>query len=133
MTATRLQRVAVALPLLLALMVCALSAEGAPPQEANATGTPTVLVFGLGPRCRYCVQLKGEIAKVTRNTGNAVRFRDVVVDQDRVTTYRYRVVVSPTLVFLDAKGAEVFRHQGLLDAAQLQERLVALGFWGGKG
>ena len=39
------------------------------------------------------------------------------------------MVLSPTLVFLDASGAEVFRHQGLMDVAQIQEKLEAFKLW----
>ncbi len=108
-------------------------AAGSGPATGAESGTPTVLVFGLGSKCRYCVELKQEIGKVTEETGDAVRFRDVLVDHDKVTVQRYKVLLSPTLVFLDAGGAEVFRHQGLLNAKQILERLVALGFWPRKG
>lgn len=94
---------------------------------------PTVLVFGLGSRCRYCVQLKKEIESVTQTTGDAVRFREYLVNRDQEMVHTYRILLSPTLIFLDAGGAEVFRHQGVLDAAQIRERLIALKFWSGKG
>lgn len=109
------------------------AATGDPRPATAEVAVPTVLVFGLGARCRYCVELKKEIAKVTAETGDAVRFRDFLVDQDKAMVQRYRVMLSPTLVFLDAGGAELFRHQGILDAAQIKARLVTLGFWPGKG
>lgn len=108
-------------------------AAGKPSEERGDVAAPTVLVFGLGSRCRYCVQLKQEIAKVTQVTGDAVRFEDYRVDRDRDMVQRYRVLLSPTLVFLDASGSEVFRHQGLMDAGQIREKLVALKLWGRKG
>jgi thioredoxin-related protein len=72
---------------------------------------------------------------VVEVTGDAVRFVDYRVDleRDRETIARYQVVLSPTLVFLDAAGAEVFRHQGLMDAAQIQEKLAAFKLWVRKG
>ncbi|MDF1554609.1 MAG: thioredoxin family protein [Deferrisomatales bacterium] len=119
-------------PLCLFVGTAALAASPESPNGA-VLGKPTVLVFGLGSRCRYCVQLKEEIRQVTHETGDSVQFHDIRVDRDKDTVQAYRVLTSPTLVFLDAKGAEVFRHQGILDAAQLLERLVGLGFWPGKG
>lgn len=103
------------------------------PADAAEVGRPTVLVFGLGPRCRYCVELKKEIDRVTDETGEAVRFRDILVDRDKAMVQKYRVLLSPTLVFLDAAGSEVHRHQGLLNAQQILERLATLGLWPGKG
>lgn len=130
------QRFATALVLGLLL----LDAGAAPAAGESAAGqqgpaTPRVLVFGLGERCRYCMQLKREIAKVIEVTGDAVKFADYRVDleRDRDMVARHRVMLSPTLVFLDASGAEVFRQQGLMDAAQIQETLVAFKLWGRKG
>lgn len=122
------------LVLLLIPLLCAAGASGASAAASAAeVRAPTVLVFGLGPRCRYCVELKREIGRVTDETGEAVRFQDILVDQDKVMVQKYRVLLSPTLVFLDAAGTEVFRHQGLLNAQQILERLVTLGFWPRKG
>jgi len=122
------------------LILCGLLAAGAtcgsaatPASGAETLGKPTVLVFGLGPRCRYCVQLKKEIGRVTEETGDAVQFRDVLVDHDKAMVQRYRVLLSPTLVFLDATGAEADRHQGILDAQQILERLIALRLWAPPG
>lgn len=123
-------RLAVLVTLCLLIAAGALGADGTPAAQGGEPTRPAVLVFGLGDRCRYCVELKKEIAKVTQTTGDAVQFTNFLVDRDREIVRQYRVVLSPTLVFLDAGGKEVFRHQGILDAAQIQERLVALKLWG---
>lgn len=123
-------RIATLFFLLLCLApAAAMPAAGQAPAHQDALGKPTVLVFGLGPRCRYCVQLKKEIGRVTEETGDAIAFRDVLVDQDKILVQRYRILLSPTLVFLDPTGAEAGRHQGILDAQQILERLVAFRLW----
>ena len=109
------------------------TAAGNRPADSGELRKPTVLVFGLGSRCRYCVQLKKEIGRVTEETGDAVGFRDILVDQDKMMVHQYRVLLSPTLVFLDAAGTEVFRYQGILNAQQILEQLVALEFWPRQG
>ena len=125
---------------ILGLILCGVLAAGgargnaaAPAPGAEALGKPTVLVFGLGPRCRYCVQLKKEIGRVTEETGDAVEFSDVLVDHDKAMVQRYRVLLSPTLVFLKTTGEEAGRHQGILDAHQILERLIALRLWAPPG
>jgi thioredoxin-like negative regulator of GroEL len=119
--------------LLLVLNPDAGTATGSEPADTGELSKPTVLVFGLGSRCRYCVQLKEEIDLVTEETGDAVRFHNILVDQNRIMVQRYRILLSPTLVFLDGAGTEVFRHQGILDSQQILERLAALEFWPQKG
>lgn len=111
---------------------CGFASEKGPAETAEVS-VPTVLVFGLGPRCRYCVELKKEIDRVTEQTGAAVQFRDILVDRDKAMVQKHRVLLSPTLVFLDAAGSEVHRHQGLLDAEQILDRLAAHGLWRRKG
>lgn len=115
------------------LAASAARAAGEPGTGQAQLAKPRVLVFGLGERCRYCVQLKQEIAKVVAVTGDTVKFVDYRVDLDREMVAKHKVVLSPTLVFLDASGNEVFRHQGLLDAAQIQEKLVELRLWARQG
>jgi len=110
-------------------LAAAMPAAAQSPAPRASLERPTVLVFGLGPRCRYCVQLKQEIGRVTEETGDAITFQDIRVDQDPATVRRYGVLLSPTLVFLDPTGAEVGRHQGILNAQQILERLVALRLW----
>lgn len=133
MNATQGRRLAATATLCFLLAAGAPAAAGEPATDGGEPARPTVLVFGLGNRCWYCVQLKKEIATVTQTTGDAVRFREFLVNSDLEMVRKYRVLLSPTLVFLDAGGAEVFRYQGALDAAQILERLIALKFWGGKG
>jgi thioredoxin-related protein len=128
------QRFTAGLILLVPLLAAGVAlAAGEPGTGQAQPAGPRVLVFGLGERCRYCVQLKQEIAKVVAVTGDTVKFVDYRVDLDREMVARHNVVLSPTLVFIDSSGTEVFRHQGLLDAAQIQEKLVELRLWTRRG
>ena len=124
---------AAAVLLLLVLNPDAGTAAGSEPADTGELSKPTVLVFGLGSKCRYCVQLKGEIDLVTEKTGDAVLFQTILVNHNRIMAQRYRILLSPTLVFLDGAGTEVFRHQGILNNKQILERLIALEFWPQKG
>lgn len=113
--------------LFIAFFDVAFAGEAAGDKNLQAT-KPTVLVFGLGPRCRFCAELKEDIGEVKKKIGDAVQFQDVLVDQDKRMVQKYRIVLSPTLVFLDSKGKEVFRFQGVMNAGEIEARLGTLGF-----
>lgn len=106
---------------------CSQSFAAEKPENAFP-GKPAVLVFGLGPRCRYCVQLHQEIDIVKARIGDQVLFRDYLVDQDKVMVHQYRVMLSPTLIFLTEGGKEAYRFQGMMNASQILDRLYSLGF-----
>ena len=109
-----------------AILVCVLGGS-----VTAAAGTPTVLVFGLGERCNYCVELKKDIGRVKEKVGGAVRFQDVRVDQEFEMVKKHKVLLSPTLIFFDPTGAEVLRHQGILDDEQILEKLATHKLWNG--
>jgi thioredoxin 1 len=92
-----------------------------------ATSRPILYDFGLG-RCFSCQQMEKILAALKTRYGSQVDIRLVYVDQDRDLARRYKVVLIPTQVFLDASGQEVFRHMGLFAQDQLVKKLQELKF-----
>ena len=54
--------------------------------------------------------------------------RKLYIDEDEYLFRRYKVVIVPTQVFLDASGQEVYRHEGVFKPAELIRKLRELKF-----
>ncbi len=56
--------------------------------------------------------------------------RKLYIDEDEYLFRRYKVVIVPTQVFLDAAGQEVYRHEGVFKTEDLIRKLRELKFIG---
>ena len=52
----------------------------------------------------------------------------VDVETDAVLSKRYRIRALPTLIFTDASGKELFRHEGFMSKEQILAKWKELGF-----
>jgi thioredoxin 1 len=60
--------------------------------------------------------------------GEQVEVRLLYVDQDTDLARRYKIMLIPTQVLVDASGQEVFRHLGLSPKDELAKKLQELNF-----
>lgn len=104
------------LAILLALVVY--KQVGHPPilpaaaETTNAAQTPTVLLFA-DPREAEETCGCGEIFRVVRDAGaHGTLVQEIAPDSGDERIQRHRVVVSPTVIVLDADGNEISRHEG---------------------
>lgn len=124
-------RVVVIVLLFLAL-ICASCVGAEEPSDrlvakAQATGRPLVLDFGKG-QCSQCIKQTAAIDEVKPQCGEKVGFEFVHVVEEAALTGAYQIFMIPTLVFLDARGEEVYRNVGMMDADALRSRLEELGW-----
>jgi thioredoxin 1 len=66
------------------------------------------------------------MAELKASHGDRVEFRMVYVDENRDLFLRYRIMLIPTQVFLNAQGEEVDRHVGALTKEELLRKLKDL-------
>jgi thioredoxin 1 len=89
---------------------------------ASGQGKPALYEFG----ARYCVSCK-EMAKIMAELqaqyGDQLEVRMVYADQDKDLFLKYKVVLIPTQIFLDASGQEVERHMGALSKEEVIKKL----------
>jgi len=98
-------------------------AEGSPPPQ----GKPAVMEFGRGI-CPKCKEMEGIIKNLQARYGDRVELKLLYVDRDEPLFDKYKVMLVPTQVFLDAGGNEVSRHIGLFPEAELVQKLKELKF-----
>lgn len=100
----------------------------APPQSSK----PTILSFGRG-LCANCKQMEQILERIKAKYGDQVEVRLLLVDKDEALFHKYRVMLVPTQVFLDASGKEVFRHTGFFPPELLEKKLRELKFIRNRG
>lgn len=94
---------------------------------APAAGKPALYEFGAG-YCASCKEMAKIMAELTQSHRDQVEFRLVYVDKDKPLFERYKIMLIPTQVFLDASGKEVDRHIGALTKEDVLKKLKDLKF-----
>lgn len=93
----------------------------------KAAGKPVVLDFGKG-QCGQCIKQAAAIEEVKPQCDGEVDFQFVHIGKEPALAGVHQIFMIPTLIFLDAKGEEVYRSVGVLDAEGLREQLEKLGW-----
>ena len=91
---------------------------------------PLVTFVELGSvRCIPCKQMQPVMKAIEEKYGMQIRvvFHDVWTDDGRPYANQYKIQLIPTQVFLDAKGKEIFRHEGFYPEAEIDKLLQKHG------
>ncbi len=98
-------------------------AQGSTP----AKGKPALYEFG-AKYCIPCKEMQKVMAELKPQYGDQVELRMVYSDEERPLFEQYKIMLSPTQVFLDASGQEVDRHIGALPKDEVVKKLKELKF-----
>jgi len=95
-------------------------------KKALASGKPVLVDFGANS-CVPCRQMRPILKELDKEyTGKAsILVIDVYKYQSLARDYQVQLI--PTLVFLDSKGKEVFRHVGALEKEKIVAKLKEIG------
>jgi len=99
---------------------------------AAATGAanrPVMLEFGKGI-CKPCRDMEPVLEALRERHAARVEIRyvDMKVDANTAVAAQYGVHMIPTQVFLDASGAEVYRHEGFLALDDIEFEMRSWGW-----
>ena len=78
--------------------------------------------------CPVCHASEIVIQAVKKKYPGQFLVRKLYIDEDESWFRRYKVVIVPTQVFLDAAGKEVYRHEGVFKTEALIRKLRDLNF-----
>lgn len=90
-------------------------------------GRPALYEFGAG-YCASCKEMEKIMADLRASHGDQVEFRLVYADENKDLFSRYKIMLIPTQVFLNASGQEVDRHMGPLTREEVLQKLKKLKF-----
>lgn len=120
----------VALILGLALELNSQAAEGATSTETNApakTRLPRLVDLG-ADKCIPCKMMIPVLADLKTNYAGQLEVEFVDVWKNPDAGKPYKISIIPTQIFYDAKGNELFRHEGFLSRKDILARWKKLGF-----
>ena len=117
----------VLLALISAIFVSLLSITPLRAEPAAKPKLPVLMEFGRGI-CIPCRQMKPILESLAREYEGQLRVQVVEIDGKPELTRRYRIMVIPTQVFVDANGREVYRHLGFYPKDDLAAKLKELKF-----
>ncbi len=95
--------------------------------RARTTNRLTLINFSAA-WCGPCRVLESRVLPDSRVLAALEGFELVKVDTDRHVepSYYFEVVGLPTLVVLDSTGREIYRHEGMIEADELAQKLTQL-------
>jgi thioredoxin 1 len=95
-------------------------------RKALAGGKPAIVDFGSNS-CLPCRQLRPVLEKVRTDYAGKLEVLIIDVRDHGKLAAEYEVRVIPTVIFFDAGGKEVVRHQGFMSEEKIKGELAKLG------
>jgi len=97
-----------------------------PVDKARRSGKPTMAEFGASG-CVPCDMMQPILEKLKKKYPDQLNVVFVHVRENQMMAARFGIRAIPVQVFYDAKGKEVFRHQGFYGEAEVLKQLKKLG------
>lgn len=95
--------------------------------EARANGKPLIADFGMNV-CKQCIKQSEANEIFVKAVGDSVALRFIHVTKEADTASAYKILLIPTLLFIDREGKEVFRQVGYMPAEEMTAKARKLGF-----
>jgi thiol-disulfide isomerase/thioredoxin len=97
-----------------------------PVDKARKSGKPTMAEFGASG-CVPCDMMQPILEKLKKKYPDQLNIVFVNVRENQMMAARFRIRAIPVQVFYDAKGKEIFRHQGFYGEKEVLKQIKKLG------
>ncbi len=97
-----------------------------PVDKARMSGKPSMIEFG-STGCVPCDMMQPILENLKKKFPDKLNVVFVHVGKDQMLGARFGIRVIPVQAFYDAKGKEVFRHQGFFAEADVLKQLKKMG------
>ena len=95
-------------------------------EEDASSGLPVLLQVG-SHKCPPCKRMEPILDKLRTKYAGKFQVRSIDVRKDRTAGMKYGVRATPTQIFYDSKGREVFRHVGFYSKKDILATWKKLG------
>lgn len=96
------------------------------PAPVVASARPKLVDIGAG-NCIPCRMMMPVLAELKKDYADQLGVVFIDVRKDRAAVRRYGIRVIPTQIFFNAKGEELFRHEGFYPKKAILAKWRALG------
>ena len=96
------------------------------PKAAPSQAFPAGIDLGMG-KCIPCKQMKPILDELKQEYAGRCRVEIIDVGERPDQSDKYRIMLIPTQIFFDAKGTEVYRHEGFMPKADIVAKLKEMG------
>ncbi|UCC11776.1 MAG: thioredoxin fold domain-containing protein [candidate division WOR-3 bacterium] len=79
-----------------------------------------------GPKCKSCKVMKARLTEVAPDFTGKVRIVLVDVNVQKDFTRKFKIMLIPTLIFIDKTGTEISRHVGQMEEPAIRAELADL-------
>ena len=97
-----------------------------PVDKARMSGKPSMIEFG-STGCVPCEMMQPILENLRKKYPDKLNVVFVHVGENKMLGARFGIRVIPVQAFYDAKGKEVFRHQGFYAEAEVLKQLKKIG------
>jgi thiol-disulfide isomerase/thioredoxin len=97
-----------------------------PVDQARRSGKPSMIEFG-ATGCIPCDMMQPVLDSLRKKFGSDLNVVFVHVGEEQILGARYNIRSIPVQVFFDAKGREVFRHEGFFPEEKILPILKKMG------
>lgn len=97
-----------------------------PVDQARMSGKPSMIEFG-STGCVPCDMMQPILENIRKKYPDKLNVVFVHVGENKILGARFGIRVIPVQVFYDAKGKEIFRHQGFYAEAEVLKQLKKIG------
>lgn len=101
--------------------------EGAAVEAASENPLPRLLDLGAG-KCASCKAMTKVLDEMEVTFAGQLNVEFIDVWENEGATEQYGIRMIPTQIFFDAKGDELFRHEGFYSQADMLAKWAELGF-----
>ena len=96
------------------------------PSETQQQPLPQLIDFGAG-KCTTCKTMNIVLEELQKEYVNQLTVQFVDVWENKEAGEAYSIRMIPTQIFLDAKGNELFRHEGFISKEDILKKWNELG------
>ena len=95
--------------------------------QASPSGKPFIYEFA-SKFCPYCWELAEILQDIEKQYPGQISVQPYYIETSEHLFKEYGVSVTPTLIFFDASGRQVYRHEGLFPRDKILSKLKELRF-----